>query len=567
MRINIYMRSLSFRFFLLLFATTLFSIGVAAQASAPAYLRSQNYDVRHYTLRVALDQAKRTVAGDTTVVLRPLEKGVKVVELDAVDLSFTSVKLDDGSKDLAYRSLKGKVAVTLDREYETDEDIAIRFTYTAKPKKGIYFVDEEFEKDRKIHSKQIWTQGEPDEARHWFPSFDHPGDKATTEQFITVEKGMTVIGNGEELGKKDNGDGTETHHFRLNIPHSTYLVSFVVGEYIKIEEKYGEISLGYYTYPEARTIVPLAYGKTIEMFKIMEELTATPYPFNKYDQTIVSNFEFGGMENITATTMADTEIAYARVNFLRGNVEDLVAHELAHSWFGNNVTCENWAELWLNEAFATFFEAAVREKMYGRDEYLRKVGGNAETFMTHDAAVPVSHGLFNRRAGDVSLLFKWPAVTYDKGGAVVHMLREQVGNENFWKALNLYLSRHRFAPVETADLRKVMEEVSGQDLKWFFDQWVYGTSYPRLTVRQTFNAGKKELRMDIRQTQSGDRLTPKAFRLSLDVELEYKDGSKELKKIDVDSRRQVITLPAKADPAKVTFDPNKKILLLSVKKR
>ncbi len=562
------MHSFYFRKISVLCIFLLLPAGVAvSQTQRPAYERSQNYDVQHYTLRVKPDHAKRSIEGDTTVILRPTEKGVKVVELDAVGLKFTSVKLESDDKDLTYRVLKDKVAVTLDREYGTDEDIAIRFAYTAAPKKGIYFVDEGFEEKRRVHSKQIWTQGEPDEARHWFPSFDFPGDKATTEQFITAEKGMTVIGNGEELGKKDNGDGTETHHFRLNIPHSTYLVSFIIGEYVKIEDKYRDIPLGYYTYPEARTIVPLAYGKTKDFFGIMEELTATPYPFNKYDQTVVAKFEFGGMENITATTMADTEIAYARLDFLRGNVEDLVTHEIAHSWFGNNVTCKNWAELWLNEAFATFFEAAVREKLYGREEYLRKVGTNADSFMTHDAAVPVSHGLYNRRAGDVSLLFKWPAVTYDKGGVFVHILREQVGEEAFWKALNLFLTRHRFSSVETADLRKVMEETSGQSLGWFFDQWVYGTSYPRLTVRQTFNASKKELRMDIRQTQSGDKLTPRAFRLPLEVELEYKDGTKELKEIEVDSRQQIVTLSAAADPAKVTFDPNKKVMLLSVKKR
>src|SRR5690606_19587666 len=189
--------------------------------------------------------------------------------------------------------------------------------------------------------------------------------------------------------------------------------------------------------------------------------------------TMVANFEFGGMENITATTMADSEILLANFDFFRGNVEDLVAHEIIHSWFGNIVTCKNWAELWLNEGFATFFEAAVREKMYGRRDYIRKITNNAENFMADDVRGGRRFGLFNQTAANTGGLFDRPAVTYDKGGVVIHMLREQVGEEAFWKALKLYLDRHKYGSVETQDLRRVMEETSRQELGWFFDQWLY----------------------------------------------------------------------------------------------
>jgi aminopeptidase N len=454
-------------------AFLLFVAAAIPQTIRPDFNRTQDFDVQHYVLRTSFDPAKRIVFGDTTVKLKALVTGLSTVELDAEALRIDSVVSESSNSPLAYKVGSGKLIVTLDKKYAPGDDISIRVKHSSTPKKGVYFVDEKREKGQLAHPAQIWTQGEPDEARHWFPLFDFPSDKATTEQFITVPRSQTVISNGKLLSKSDNANGTSTFHYSMDVPHATYLISFVVGEYVKIEEKYKDIPLGYYVYPGRERIVPLAYGKTKEMMGIFEELTGVPYPYNKYDQTIVANFTFGGMENITATTMADSEIFYAGVEFLRGGVEDLVAHELAHSWFGNLVTCRNWAELWLNEGFATFMEAAVREKMYGRKDYIRKIRLDAENFMIDDAVGKKRFGLFNQEAGNVSALFDRPAITYNKGGAVVHQLREQVGNDAFWKAVNIYLNRHKDGSVETSDLQKAMEEVSGQQLGWFFEQWVY----------------------------------------------------------------------------------------------
>ena len=276
---------------------------------------------------------------------------------------------------------------------------------------------------------------------------------------------------------------------------------------------------------------------------------------------MVGNFAFGGMENITATTMADTEIAFANLEFLRGNVEDLVAHEIAHSWFGNNVTMKNWAELWLNEGFATFMEAAVREKLYGRGEYLRKIGVDAESFMADDEVSKGRFGLFNETAANTDKLFDRPSVTYNKGGAVVHMLREQVGNDNFWKAINLYLTRHRFGNVETIDLQQAMEETSGQKLDWFFTQWVYGVSYPKLNVKQRYDEPTKSLIFDIAQTQKGDSKVPQAFRLPLEIQIKFPDAGGPIKteRLEIITRKQTISIPVPTKPETVTFDPNTKL--------
>ncbi|MGQ0542570.1 MAG: M1 family metallopeptidase [Blastocatellia bacterium] len=547
-------------------ALLLAGIASAGSAQAPRkdFNRPQTFDVQHYILRVSFDHAKRTVFGDTTVSLKPIKDGLTVVQLDAADLSFSSVTVEGEDKLLKYKTSNRTVLIELGRAYKAGETISLRLKYTAKPKKGVYFIDEEKDEENIVHSAQIWTQGQPDEAHHWFPSFDFPSDKATTEQIITVEKSNTVIGNGDLVERRENPDGTATFHYRMMLPYPTYLVSFVVGRYEKITDMHRKTPLGYYVYPGTERIVPLAFGKTKEMMKVFERVTKVDYPFNKYDQTIVSGFTSGGMENITATTLADSEIFLANVDFVRGSVEDLVAHEIAHSWFGNLVTCRNWAELWLNEGFATFMEAVARENMYGRADYIRKINVDANNFIVDDAVTPRRFALFNQTAEEVDKLFDRPATTYNKGGAVLHTLRKQVGDEAFWKAVNIYLNRHRLGSVESTDLRKVMEETSGQKLDWFFEQWVYGTGYPKLEIKQTWNADTKTLNLGIAQTQKTEKLSTAAYRLPIEIEIKIGDIT-ETKRIEVTKRAETFTFNLAAEPASVTFDKNSRIPIKTVK--
>ena len=528
--------------------------------------RPRTFDVQHYLIRSSFDRVRRQVLGDTTISLRPLNSSLRKVELDAVGLLFETIKLEPSALDLHYTTANGKVVITLDRAYDANELIVIRLRYKATPKKGVYFIDAETGKNAPNHSQQIWTQGEPDEARHWFPAFDFPSDKATTEQILTVQPDETVVGNGELIKRSENADGTVSWHYRMNVPHSTYLVSFVIGKYIRIGSTYKDIPLGFYTYPGRERTAMNAFGETKEMMRIFEELTGVDYPYNKYDQTIVAGFQFGGMENITATTLADTEVlALADLDFGRGIVRDLVAHELAHSWFGNLVTCRNWAELWLNEGFATFMEAVYLEKVGGRDAYLSKVRGDAAQFLVSEEISKKKHALYNQRADDVSSLFDNPAITYSKGGAVVHMLREQVGNEAFWKAVNAYLNRHKYDNVETGDLKKAMEEASGQDLAWFFDQWVYGQGAPKLDIRQTYSQRNKTLTLTVTQTHRSSAEIPAVFRLPMDVEITSGTGNKMVRPLDISKRLQTFTFKTEGRPTDVAIDPTAKIPLKTVK--
>jgi aminopeptidase N len=563
---------------IIFFLIALFVFSNSAQISAPpqpAYTRARTFDVQHYVIRIRFDRSNKTVFGDTTISLKPLKADFKTLELDAANLKFDTIVLEPQNKSLQYKAVGEKVFVALDKAYSPEELISVRFKYsTAKPKKGVYFIDAQKDDGKITRDAQVWSQGEAEEAHFWFPSYDFPDDKATSEEFITVENGETAIGNGELLETTENADGTRTFHYKMPVAHSSYLTSFIVGKYTKYADTYKNIPLGFYLYstgelplgftvlPDGKTSVPTAYARTKDMIAVYEQLTGVDFPYNKYDQTVVANFQFGGMENITATTMADTEIFYTP----EGNVVDLVSHELAHSWFGDLITCKNWSELWLNEGFATFMEAAYREKVFGRADYLRKISEDAQQFMASDAISRNRHGLFFQAARPNEDLFNLnnASITYQKGGTVIHTLREQVGTENFWKAINVYLNRHKFQNVETADLRRAMEEVSGEDLGWFFDQWVYDAGYPKLAVKHAYNPKTKTLNLTVTQTQTANAKTPAAFRLPLNVEIDSANGS-QTETIEIKKRIEIFSFKTSGKPIKIRLDADEKIPLKTVK--
>jgi len=546
--------------FCCLFLTLIFNVGIYSQTVIQNFNRPRTFDAQHYLIRTNFDRQKKKVIGETVVTLKPISDGFSAVELDAVGFSFESVTLEPQGKNLNFRYNNEKILINLGKSYSPKDTLQIRLKYFAQPKKGIYFVSAQRNGNQLLHDEQIWTQGEPEESRHWFPSYDFPDDKATTEQFLTVKSDETAISNGELIEILNNNDNTKTFHYRMDIPHSVYLTSFVIGKFEKYTDRYKNIPMTVYLFPGKAYLYKQAFGKTKEMMRVFEELTGVPYPYNKYDQTIVANFKLGGMENITATTLSSADIFLSDLNSLV--IDDLISHELSHSWFGNLITCRNWAELWLNEGFATFMEAAFREKMYGRDDYLRKIAEDRDTYFAEEAQVNRKRGLFNQLARPDDTIFD--AVTYQKGGAVIHTLREEVGDQVFWKSVNLYLTRHKFANVETEDLKKVFEETSKRDLKWFFKQWVYGTGYPKLEVKYKFDEAAKMLNLNIKQTQKVEALSTNAFILPVDLEIETSNG-KINEKITIDKREENFKIKLNSAPISLSFDPEMKIPLKIVK--
>jgi aminopeptidase N len=518
----------------------------------------RTYDVLNYTIRTRFDVPAKAIMGEETVTLKPLAGGFRSFTLDASDMEVSAVILADTDAALKWSQTPEKLSIALDRAYEPADSISVHISYRAVPQRGLYFIPQrKGSSGRSPRPAQIWSQGEPEDNHHWFPCYDFPDDKATSEQYITTGANEVAISNGELLETTDNADGTRTFHWRMDQLHSTYLISLVVGDYAKLTDTYKNVPLQYYTYPGTESVARRAFARTPQMMEWFSRALSYEYPYNKYSQTIVANFIFGGMENITATTHADTEILRYGEEDIGAATENLVSHELSHSWFGNLVTTKNWANLWLNEGFATFMEASYKEHEQGRDAYLSELHDDATLYFQED---PLRY-----RRPVVSDRYRVPvdifdSTLYKKGGYIVHMLREQVGDEVFWKALNTYLNEYKYQSVVTTDLQHVFERVSGQRLDWFFDQWLYKAGYPELRVRSLYNPTTRVLTLDVRQTQTPDQMTPAVFRLPVEIEIGTAASGARTERIEINQRAQQFTFKLDGRPRMIRFDKGARIL-------
>jgi aminopeptidase N len=518
---------------------------------------ARTYDVLHYTISTRFNVPAKTVMGDETISLKPLANGFKTFELDASSMKIEAVMLADSDRTLKWTQPPDKLAITLDRAYEPSETINVRIRYSATPQRGLYFIPEN-RASSAVPSKpaQIWTQGEPEENHYWFPCYDFPDDKATSEQYITTNANEIAISNGTLLETTTNADGTHTFHWKMEQPHASYLTSLIVGNYAKLEDAYKSIPLEYYTYRGTEEAARRAFMKTPEMMRTFSQRLDYEYPYNRYAQTIVASFIFGGMENITATTHADSEILSGNTNEAQLATENLISHELAHSWFGNLVTCKDWSELWLNEGFATFMEAVFREHEAGHDAYLQEMRSNTSLYILEDWLKYRRPVVYNRYGSAIDI---FDATVYKKGALVLHMLRETVGDEMFWKALHRYLDEYKYQPVGTADLQRVFEETTSQQLDWFFDQWVYKAGYPELRVRSSYQQPTGKLTIEVTQTQTAEAMTPLVFRLPVEIEIGTPAGQR-TERIEITQRSQRFTFKLDGKPLMIRFDKGERIL-------
>lgn len=535
-----------------------------AQSQAPARVVQSNtteraprtYDIQHYTIRTRFDVPNRTVIGDETVSLKPLADDFSSFALDASDMAITSVTLAENGVQLNWSQPPDKLQISLDKSYGPDDLISVRILYRAKPHGGLFFINATQDANTGVRKPaQIWTQGQPEDNHHWFACYDYPDDKATTEQYITTGASQIAISNGALVETINNPDGTRTFHWVMEQPHSSYLTSLVVGDYVKLVGSYKNVPLEYYTYRGTEGVARRAFSETPEMMRWFAEVLGYEYPYRKYAQTIVSTLPFfSGMENITATTHADTDILLNTANAAQAT-RALVSHELSHSWFGNLVTCKSWKELWLNEGFATFMEASFVEHKEGRDAYMQIMRNTARTYLQDDTRRrrPLVYGRYRNP------LELFDSTLYQKGGFVIHMLRETVGDKIFWKALNDYLNEYKYGTVETEDLKRVFERASGKRLDWFFDQWVYKAGYPELNVRYVYLPSSRQLLLDVQQTQRADENTPLVFQLPVEIEIGTAKGVR-TEHLEVTQRTQRFKFQIDGKPLMIRFDKRLSII-------
>ncbi len=514
----------------------------------------RNYDTKHIKLKLSFDLEEKSLSGEAQLTFTPLVDNLTTMKLHAKDMEIRSVLLGENTP-ISFSSDSEIIQITLPRAYSTSEKFSLTISYHTKPNLGVFFNQPTDEYPNR--PVQIYSHSEPIDARCWFPCYDAPDDKVTSELIASVPAKFFLLSNGRLMSVKSNQmDQTKTYHWIQDKPHSTYLISLAAGEYVEIEENHNNLPLYYYVYPKHKVIAKNSFGNTPKMIDIFERLFGYAYPWNKYAQIIVHDYQAAGMEHTGATTLYNRTIHDDRAH-LDWNSDDLVAHELAHQWFGNLVTCHDWSHLWLNEGFATYSEILFTEQFYGRDEAEYAVYRDQNFYLQmRDSkfAQPVYYESF-RHPEDM-----FNVIEYQKAGQVLHMLRYVVGDSVYFNSLKTYLNRFAFETATTQDFIAIVEEMYGKKLDWFFDQWIFKGGHPRFTVKSQWDAQKKQLQLVVEQTQQDSLgLVPLVFQMP--VEIEFGDSAEFIQKsILLDARRDTILFKTERKPALIRFDRDNHIL-------
>jgi len=500
------------------------------------------HDLIHTKLEVAFDWDKQHVLGKAELTLKPLFYETAELVLDAKIFDFHSITMN--GKKLEYSYDQNQVTIELDRIYKRTESYTIEIDYTAKPSegpsggsqaissdKGLFFINPT--KKNKVKPQQIWTQGETENSSRWFPTIDKPNERCSQEVQITVQDRFKTLSNGLLISSEKNNDGTRTDVWKQEKPHAPYLFMIGVGEYAVVKGQWKDKELLYYVEPEYEAYAEKIFNHTPEMLSFFSEKLGYEYPWDKYAQIVCRDYVSGAMENTGAVVFGDF-VQRTERELLDGNNDDIVAHEMIHHWFGDLVTCESWANLTLNEGFATYGEYLWQEYKYGHEAAERKRIEDLNGYiMTADRGG--THDLIDFEYEDKEDMFD--GHSYNKGGLIVHMLRNLVGDDAFFASIQRYLTTHEYTDVESHELRLAFEDVTGQDLNWFFNQWFFGKGHPILDVDYNIDASDKKVVINVSQMQDPEDNVP-VFKLPMKTALYYPSGKVEMHDLVIDKRDQ-----------------------------
>ena len=523
----------------------------AMATDKPHYSRDKRFILHHIRIEVSLDIPNKRVSGTSAVTVSPVTAGMTEVELDAVELQINAARLEGGQA-LAFERGDESVTVLLPSPLGVGERATVVIGYEATPRKGLYFVGpDEGYPEKPVH---VWTQGEDQDSRYWVPCYDFPNQRATSEVVATVPEGMFALSNGRLAGSThDAAAGTRTYHWVQEQPHVTYLITLAVGEYVKIEEDCDGVPLEYYVPPGREEDARRAFGKTPEMLRLFNRLAGLPYPWAKYAQITVADFIFGGMENTTATTLTDSTLHDQRAH-LDFSSDFLVSHELAHQWFGDLLTCKDWSHAWLNEGFATYFEAMFTEHDLGEDEFRYEVYRNMAAYLS-EASGHYVRPLVTRVYSEPIDLFD--RHLYEKASLVLHMLRYVLGHDLFVEAVQRYVMQHRDGVVDTEDLRQAIEDVSGQTMEAFFEQWVYRSGHPDIKLAYSWDDEGKMATVMVTQRQ--DEGEHPLFDMPVTIDF-HANGTSKSVKLRMAEKEHRFHVPLDFKPSMVCFDPGNNVL-------
>ncbi len=528
------------------------------------------YDLLHTKLDVRFDWEKQRVIGKATLRLKPYFYANRFLELDAKNFDINSV-LDAKSKSpLQYEYDGYKLKIDLGREYTKDQELEVFVDYVAKPAErnekggsaaitsdqGLFFINHDNSDPTK--PMQIWTQGETESNSRWFPTIDKPNERCTQELYITVQDKYKTLSNGIKQSSTKNSDGTRTDYWKMDLPHAPYLFMIGVGEFAVVEDKWNDMVVDYYVEPDYEEDARAIFANTLEMLDFFSEKTGYKYPWPKYSQIVVRDYVSGAMENTSAVIFGEFVQRHAN-ELIDDNNDKIVAHEMFHHWFGDLVTCESWANLTLNEGFANYSEYLWLEHKYGKDEadYHRLTEMNGYIGESRQKIHPLIHFGYNDKED------MFDAHSYNKGGLVLHMLRNQIGDDAFWAGLNKYLMDNQYSDVEVDELRMAFEDVTGQDLNWFFNQWYLEPGHPDVTIDYSYDEENKQINVMMEQIQNPDRM-PAIFEMPLAIDVYVGKASPRRYDVRMTERKQTFTFDVTEQPQLVNVDADR-VLLWEVK--
>lgn len=536
----------------------------------PTYQESykRNNDLLHTELRLSFNWEKEQVNGNAKLTFKPVFQPVSTLVLDAKEFDIHYIQYDKTGQNLDYEYDGTQLKIDLARTITREEEYTLVIDYTASPSesggsaaitsdKGLFFINPTEEIQGK--PRQIWTQGETENNSRWFPTIDKPNERCTQELFVTVPEEMVSLSNGLKVSSKPNGDGTRTDQWVLEQAHAPYLFMLAIGEFAVVKEEWNGIPLEYYVEPEFEDHAKRIFAHTPEMLSFFSKMVGIEYPWPKYAQVVVRDFVSGAMENTTAVVFGDFVQKHTGDLIDNGN-DNIVAHELFHHWFGDYVTCESWSNLTMNEGFANYSEYLWQEYKYGRAQADMHALNERMNYF-YSTSTGEIHPLIHFGYNDKEDMFD--AHSYNKGGSVLHMLRDYVGDDAFYEGLNVYLTENAYTAVEAHNLRLAFEKVTGEDLNWFFNQWYFEQGHPKLEVSHQYDSEAGAVTLQVKQTQDPS-FGPPIFRIPTHVDIYFNEEEKTRYPIKIDQREQEFIFEVDAMPKAVLFDPDH--ILLAEKK-
>lgn len=536
----------------MIFSATLAFSQPSNHNSLPPIRRApdREFHMLNVDLSFKFDLQKKEVFGTAVEKIAPLRANYDTVHLNAVDMTIQKITM--GGEALGFKYDGNTLSVGLHRAYGIDDTLTYTIVYSTFPKKGIFFV--EADKAYPDRTPQVWSQSEMEDARYWFPCHDYPDDFLTSSVTATVPQDWVVASNGLlEKVTADHKEKTKTFRWVESKPHVIYLISIVAGKYSVVDDHFGRTPIYYYVAPEYAKYAKEDFSATPDILKFYSEATRYQYPWQKLALSAVTDFTFGGMENVSAITLTDNTM---HDKYAEPQIEStgLVAHETAHQWFGDLLTCGSWPNAWLNEGFATYFEALYGEHAFGEDHF------NYEMYHNHQDVLAADHverrpTVYNRYYDSVDL---FDTYIYQRGASILHMLRGIVGKQLFFKAIQHYVHEFQHQNVDSHDFANAVREATGYNLNWFFDEWLYKGGHPVFDVDYNYDQNSHQLTLHVAQAQKVDSLTP-VYRMPVDVYI-VTPSEKVMETIWVDSLSNTYKFDVSQEPLMVNFDEDDHLL-------